>query len=112
GGGSDGGDASLLDSVGAEIRVLAKRALDLRDDLLKEHLVTLGRVRRLVLDGSLEDGAALMEQVDEAHVGVLDERHIRDKDRINTDASALERLIFVVAGRQRTLSATAPGQLP
>ncbi|CAN0444534.1 unnamed protein product [Ectocarpus sp. 12 AP-2014] len=53
-----------------------------------------------------------MEQVDEAHVGVLDERHNRDKDRINTDASALERLIFALAGPQRTLSATAPEQLP
>lgn len=34
-------------------RSLARRALDLRDDLLAEHLATLRRVRRLVLDGSL-----------------------------------------------------------
>lgn len=34
-------------------RSLARRALELRDDLLTEHLATLRRVQRLVLDGSL-----------------------------------------------------------
>ena len=34
-------------------RSLARRALELRDDLLTEHLATLRRVRRLVLEGSL-----------------------------------------------------------
>eukprot|EP00752_Nemacystus_decipiens_P005170 g4692.t1 len=49
--------------------------------------------------GKEEDGAALMEQVDEANVGVLDERSARDRERITMDAGSLESLIFAVAGR-------------
>eukprot|EP00903_Cladosiphon_okamuranus_P008689 g8325.t1 len=115
-GGGDAGrgaGASLLEGIGKEVRSLARRALELRDDLLTEHLATLRRVRRLVLDGSLEDGAALMEQVDEANVGVLDERSARDKDRITADADALESLIFAVAGQlKQTKHAAAPPPLP
>lgn len=45
-------------------------------------------------------------------VCVHEYQHNRDKDRINTDASTLERLIFAVAGRQRALAAAAPETSP
>lgn len=45
-------------------RNLARRALELRDDLLTEHLATLRRVRRLVLDGSLVRTQILLPMYD------------------------------------------------